>query len=233
MSELDHPIDFTKLEKQAEKLHQSMRIRTWYNFIVRSGVDLQTIRLKPRGVEGRDTYRRWNHWKNGNGTVKEDDLTITEKKCPGTRIVFDHGPYGYPLWASLNPSINPNKIDEIFFTYVKFPDDVVFEANELPQAEKQGVNLLNVMVKKYRNSPITQWYRLTYSVLVYRTRMYINSNIPMHPDEEHYNETIQLDNLRDNAKRSLLVSLKNIDEELIKFGLHSEDFLNYFSTLEK
>ena len=198
MVELGNPPDLDKLQKQANKLLQSMRIRAWYQFVVTSGVDLKTIRLRSRGVEGRDTYRRWNHWKNGNGKVEEDDLIATEKKVSNSREVYDHGPEGARLWHALGTvsGYDINEELQLFEWTLPWGDEVIKTAKSRSKNYVAEESYMPSKISIELGMPppnMSIWHKLTHASLIYhKSANHFITTVTSKEEEKLYSEKMEL-----------------------------------------
>jgi|GEM_PF-5863277 len=209
----------TKYEKQAAQWLKSMRTTAWYSYVKSSGIDLNTIRLRPREnskLVGKDVYRRWNHWKKGLGNVELDDLLATEKKVPGSRVIYEQGPESEYFWDVLGPNYDSN----IFLKSILFP-----KANIIP--------------KRLKNEYWPLWVEVLHDILAYRELI---GDIPKQNPERRKSDESKtgLAKIEDNPKVKLINTKNQLNKELVKiapalkkYGLFPQDIFYYLRTIAK
>lgn len=81
------------------KINQ-LKTRIWYE-VVRAQLGKNTAYEMDKEF-GTGTDRHWYKYRAGTRVPTHATLAAVERKCPGSRSAFDHGPGGVKLWQALN-----------------------------------------------------------------------------------------------------------------------------------
>lgn len=149
------------MARPKRKKIDQLRTKVWYEWL-RDQLGLSTA-YEMDDFFGSGTDRNWYKYRAGTRVPTHATLAAVERKCPGSRFVFEQGPNKVQLWVALAaPHIELwDVIDSTFPEYKEARNHGVlgiqqygnfFERKLLPEEYKRGIDFIDYAKGLQRNA---------------------------------------------------------------------------------